>query len=74
MTATRTDEGSQLDSVEERLGRSFGDSASPQAVHASVQRAYDSFEGAHIRTYIPVMVARMAAGELRAAVRARAAA
>jgi hypothetical protein len=65
MTAMRTDEGSQLKSLEDRLTVSFADTT-PQDVHEVVQRAYDSFADAHIRTYIPVLVARIAADDLRA--------
>jgi hypothetical protein len=67
LPAIKPDEDTRLRLVEERLAVSFADSKSPQEVHDSVQRAYETFDGAHVRTYIPLLVARMAAGELRAA-------
>jgi hypothetical protein len=69
MPTIDTSQDAQLHDVEERLARKFAASASAEQVHESVQRAYNSFEGAHIRSYIPVLVAKMATGELHTAVR-----
>jgi hypothetical protein len=66
MSVIQPDEDPQLRAVEERLASSFANRVSPQQVHGSVQRAYASLAGARIRTYVPVLVAKIAADELRA--------
>jgi hypothetical protein len=62
-----TVEDPQLKALEQRLALKFSDSVTPQDLHEHVQRAYDSFSGAHIRSYIPVLVTKMVTGELRTA-------
>jgi hypothetical protein len=66
MSGTKLAERDQLGEVERRLARSFGEGATAEDVHQSVERAYATFAAAPIRTYIPILVARMAAVDLRA--------
>lgn len=60
-----TNERSQLEHVEEDLLRLFT-SATAAVVHDEVQASLRSFEGARIRAFIPVLVAKRARDHLRA--------
>jgi hypothetical protein len=58
-------EDSQVRSIEDSLLRRF-DGVVPQAtVHAEVEASRAHFRDARIRTYVPVLIQREAAGRLR---------
>lgn len=63
MAIVRT-EGSQLEYVEQDLLRLFA-SLPPATVREEVQAGLRSFEGARVRAFIPVLVAKRARDHLR---------
>jgi hypothetical protein len=61
---TTTDEIHALDQVSDRLRSRFPD-ASPDRIRKVVHQVHDQYDGSPIRDFIPVLVEREAADELR---------
>ena len=59
------DEKSQLQRVESVLLSKFGDRVPPDAICAEVEAAMHDFDGARIRTYVPVLLQKRVTDVLR---------
>ncbi|HEU0104268.1 MAG TPA: hypothetical protein VFR07_18305 [Mycobacteriales bacterium] len=66
MTQARNDdEQRQLASVRAELVREFGDRVSPEQVQRMFEETVDRFDGAPIRSFVPVLAGRSARQDLR---------
>lgn len=59
------DEQRQLASVRAELVREFGDRLSPEDVHSRFAETVGQFDGAPIRSFVPVLAQRSVRQELR---------
>jgi hypothetical protein len=61
----QSNEDAQVNSVQDALLRSFHGRVPDDRICAEVESTRESFRGARIRTYIPVLIMHEAAGRLR---------
>jgi len=64
--ADAVDEDAQIHSVEEALARKFEGRVDRSTIQREVRRSMASFGDARVRTFVPVLVQRLAADALRA--------
>jgi hypothetical protein len=67
----QNDERRQLEHVREELVGEFAGAVAEPAVDATFRRALARFDGATVRTYLPVLVRRVSRTELRRLVSTR---
>jgi hypothetical protein len=60
------EETAQIHSVEEALARQFEGTVDRSVVQREVRRSMSAFADARVRTFVPVLVQRLAAQALRA--------